>query len=181
MKIYNLVSDERSKNKWPQWDLHLNLQNSHVTLVSRYLVLAAVNWPWNGSPISNGKDVSCMQKMSRIDLYIFFGCCLALLCCLINILRGYIWACDMVMWHWSTGFLFWQLSIDMTIQLFSWCEPLCDQAWISPTRELYRQPCWPWKMNSWFHNIYAWFSSVCPIPIGIGLQSLALQAGEAPL
>ena len=32
-----------------------------------------------------------------------------------EMLRDYIWACDVVMWHWSVGFLFWQLSIDMNI------------------------------------------------------------------
>ena len=32
-----------------------------------------------------------------------------------------------------------------------------------------------------FHNFYAWFSSVSPISIGMGLRSPALRAGEAPL
>ena len=81
-----------------------------------YLVVTAVNWPWNGSPISNCKDVSCMHKLTQVDLCIIFGCHLARLRRLINILRDYIWARDMVMWHWSAGFLFWQLSIDMNIQ-----------------------------------------------------------------
>ena len=31
------------------------------------------------------------------------------------------------------------------------------------------------------HNFYAWFSSVSPISIGMGLRSLALRAGETPL
>ena len=31
------------------------------------------------------------------------------------------------------------------------------------------------------HNFYAWFSSVSPISIGMGLRSPALRAGEAPL
>ena len=32
-----------------------------------------------------------------------------------------------------------------------------------------------------FHNFYAWFSSVSPISIDMGLRSPALWAGEAPL
>ena len=57
-----------------------------------------------------------MHKLTQIDLYTFFGGYLRLRR-LINILRDNIWARDMVMWHWSAGFLFWQLSIDMNI----WC------------------------------------------------------------
>ena len=32
-----------------------------------------------------------------------------------------------------------------------------------------------------FHNFYAWFSSLSPISVGMGLRSPALMAGEAPL
>ena len=104
------------KNTWPRWILHLNLRYSHVMLISGYLVLTAVNWSWNRSPISNCKYVSCMHKLTQVDLYIFFGRHLAQLSRLTNILRDYMWAHDMVMWHGSAGFLVWQLSIDMDIQ-----------------------------------------------------------------
>ena len=87
---------------------------------------------------------------------------------------------------------------------FSWFEPLCDLmftklAWL-------RSPYWcdtsttavvvgdstcpraiPLAMSAMkkerlgFHNFYAWFSSVSPISIGIGLRSAALGPGEAPL
>ena len=68
----------------------------------------ALNWPWNGSPTSNCKDVRCVPKLTQLDLVLFLH--------LINIHRDYIWARDMVMWHCSAGFLFWQLSIDMDMQ-----------------------------------------------------------------
>ena len=98
MKIYILVSGNL---RWPRWVLHLSLWYGHVMLVSGYLVLTAVNWPWNGSPISNFKDVRDMHKLMWVDLYmyIFFGRYLAWFSCLINILRDYISACNMVMWY----------------------------------------------------------------------------------
>ena len=88
----------------------------YVILVSGYLVLKAINWPWNLSPISNCKHVSCMHTLTQVELYNFFERHLTRLHRLINILGDYIWARDMVFWHWSTGFLFWQLSISMNIQ-----------------------------------------------------------------
>ena len=101
MKIHNLISDKLSKNTWPRKVLHLSSRHGQVKLVSGYFVLTAVNWPWNGSPISICKDISCMHKLTQVDLYIFFGRNLARLCCLIKILRDYNWARDMVMWHWT--------------------------------------------------------------------------------
>ena len=179
-EIDNLVSIQLSKNTWPRWVLHLSLRYGHVILVSRYcyLVLTAVNWPWNGSPISNGKVI--------IDLNIFFH--FAWLHRLINILRDYIWAREMVMWHWPVGFLFGQLSIDLNIQchftdvnyyvtqnlpsLHGW-GPHVGVTLSSLLSGMVRD-CELYFMLTMkketlqFHNFYTWFWSVSLISIGYG-------------
>ena len=59
MKYLRLRSKKKSvtwsalnfKNTWPLWVLFLSPRYGHVILVSGFLVLTAVNWLWNGSPI----------------------------------------------------------------------------------------------------------------------------------
>ena len=164
-------------------------------------------WSADGSSISIRKDVSYMHKLTQIDPCIFFGRHLARLSRLINILRDYLWARNMVIWHWSAGFLFWQLSIDTNIQCHHIsCEPFCNLMFTKHT--WLRSPYWwdtvvvvwdstrPWarplamltmkKKNKkqkalGFHNCYAWFLSVFAISIGMGLYFPALLAGEALL
>ena len=183
---------------WPRWVVYLSPRYGYVILVSGYLLLTVVNWPSNGSLMSNFTVV--------IDLYIFFGRHLAWLRRLINILRVYIWARDMIMWHWSAGFLFWQLFVKTAVK--TRCKPLCNLKFTKLSR--LRSPYWcytvvvfdvvedstrPWalplailhmkKETLGFHNLYAWFyawfSSVSPISIGMGLRSPVLRAGEALL
>ena len=79
--------------------------------------------------LARGFDSCCWPKgswplgtrmwISHINFAKMKAACISwpkLTCRLINILRDYIRTRDMVMWHWSAGFLFWQLSIDMDIQ-----------------------------------------------------------------
>ena len=180
MKIYNLVSGKLWKNVWLRRVLHLSLGYDHGILVSGYLVVTAVNWPWNGSLISNCKDVSCMHTLTQVD-FIFF----VPLRRLTNILRDYIRARNVVMWHWSAGFLR-QLSIDINIMA---------EVVIFLVRHLHRRRRWRQyapasyiadhvdheKKPLGFHIFYAWFSSVSPISISMGLRSPAPRAGEALL
>ena len=57
---------------------HLSPRYGHVILASGYLILTAVNWQWNGSPISKCKDVTYMHKLTQVNLNLFFGCHLVL-------------------------------------------------------------------------------------------------------
>ena len=77
MRLQNLVSGKTLKK--------------HVTSVSstfkpairsydtgqRIPCFDSYQWLWNGSPISNYKDVSFVHQLTQVDLYIFFGCHLA--------------------------------------------------------------------------------------------------------
>ena len=107
----------------------MSLQYSHVILVSGYLVFTAVNWPWNWCPmISNCKDVNLL---TQLDQYIFFGCHLAGLHCLIHILRYYIWACDMVSKF--TCFDSCQLTWISKLIKLMWTLMLTKPAWLRLT------------------------------------------------
>ena len=103
------------------WVQHLSPRYGRVILVGGYLFLTAVNWPWNGSPTSNCKDISCMYKLTQVDLYIFFGHQLAQLSS-VTTSEPAIWSCD-------TG---QRVSCLTAVNLheypmwFSWCKPLCN-------------------------------------------------------
>ena len=194
-EINNLVSGQLLKNTWPQLVLYLSPRYGYVILVSGYLVLTAVNWPWNASPISNGKVI--------IDLYIFFGHHLARLCRLINILRLHL-----SLWYGHvklvSGFLVLTVVNWHEYPMsFHWCKPLCNLKFTKLAR-LRLLPRWCYtvvgdsmrppalllamltmkKETLGFLNFYAWFSSFSPISIhvvGMGLRCPALWASEAPL
>ena len=147
-----------------------------MILVSGYLVMVAVNWPWNVSPISNCIDVSCIHTSHH----------LARLCCLINILRDYIWA---MIWSCDSGQRFSCLLflVDPIITKPACRGPLvCATPPVPSSKTVRRHPrAIPLAMLTMkietigFHIFYAWFSYVSPISIGMGLRSPALRAGEA--
>ena len=148
------------------------------------------------SSISNCKDVSYIHKLTQVDLCIFWVPSWVTLssnkdlqrlhlspqCGHVTLVRGFlVWTA--VNWHehWMS---------------FSWCEPLLT--WgrhiggtpnivvvivrdSMPPRAIPLAILTMKKETHGFHNFYAWFPSVCPISIGMGLCALALWASEALL
>ena len=121
MKIYNLVSGKLSNSGLCDF-----YTSGHDTVMWHWSVDAFF---WQLS-IDHVMDLSyqitkmwaaCIYKLTQFDLWTWPVSCIYLGAVLrdssgqINILRDYFWARDMVMWHWSAGFLYWQLSIDMNI------------------------------------------------------------------
>ena len=172
----------------------------HVILASGYFVLTAVNWLWNKSPISNYKDVSCMHKLTQVDLCIFFRHHLAQLCRLITPSKTTsepaIWSCDIgqqvtcfdscqltwisnainLMWTFKWPYVYQGRMAEVAILVYT--------AVVGDSTHLRAIPLAMLTMKKemlGFHNFYAWFSSVSPISIGMGLHSPAHWAGEAPL
>ena len=57
-------NEAASKNRWPQWALSLSLRYGHVILVSRYLALTRVNWPYHGFSKKDAIKQGCMSLSS---------------------------------------------------------------------------------------------------------------------
>ena len=98
---------------------HLSPRYGQVILVSRYLVLTAVNWSQHWCPICVHYQFSCALKLARkYEIEHWSRSSKAINWSADSLQKSTsrrwvdTWDRDMVMWYWSVAILFWQLSID---------------------------------------------------------------------